>query len=738
MKKNQKKLTILSATIIAGLTFSTLTFADDTTPLIGKDLDQNRDLVTSVMHGRNYMVQVDQQGKIVQIIDTGANGDGSEVNINNNNTANRLSDTLTGQASMPVTYQGQHAIDFIGAELPKIALRYGLDPDKLKEMLVNDNTMHIDANKNIVYVDNNSNNTAADTTATGVNPPVPIASSPQLANTFKLHSKPGASKTIYLDFVGYTATGTAWSSTPIVAPAFDLSGNPAVFDNNEMSNIISIWNSVSEDYIPFDVDVTTEPPSADALIRTSASDTTFGTRLVITSSAKTLGCACGGISYVGVASLVNNTTLQPAWVFQDMLSNTAKYIAEAASHEAGHTFGLFHDGWQSGSTLDVYYYGYGSGETGWAPIMGAGYYQNVTQWSMGAYPDANNKQDDVATFAANGLPVRTDDVGDVIKTASSLTYTITGGKANVQTFGIISTPTDIDMYSFTTTGGTVTLSASPAATGPNLDTQLALYDATGKLLVSSSPANTLKSSVTTTLANGAYYLAISGSARPVNGSTDFGYPTYGSLGRSSITGSYAAAAATPPNAAISVSATTGAAAFTVYFDASQSIGNGNITGYLWNFGDGSATSNTAAPVHTYSTPGTYTATLMITNQYNVTNTTSIVITVTTPPTPTTHNANLTLTVNKTTTAYSLQASITIKDANGIVVPNAKVTGVWSGAFTGTANVSTNANGIATATSSTVPLTNAIRSGTFTITNVTANNYIYNPTLNVSSVATISW
>jgi hypothetical protein len=39
--------------------------------------------------------------------------------------------------------------------------------------------------------------------------------------------------------------------------------------------------------------------------------------------------------------------------------------------------------------------------------------------------------------------------------------------------------------------------------------------------------------------------------------------------------------------------------------------SGNITGWFWNFGDGS-TSSERNPVHTYTTPGTYTVSLTVT------------------------------------------------------------------------------------------------------------------------------
>ena len=46
---------------------------------------------------------------------------------------------------------------------------------------------------------------------------------------------------------------------------------------------------------------------------------------------------------------------------------------EAASHEAGHNLGLSHDG----TRKTGYYAGHGD----WAPIMGVGYYREVSQWS---------------------------------------------------------------------------------------------------------------------------------------------------------------------------------------------------------------------------------------------------------------------------------------------------------------------------------------------------------------------
>ncbi len=60
-------------------------------------------------------------------------------------------------------------------------------------------------------------------------------------------------------------------------------------------------------------------------------------------------------------------------VFSDNLYGVAKYISDVASHEAGHAFGLHHDG----TSTEEYYDGHGSGAVGWAPIMGEGYCKNL-------------------------------------------------------------------------------------------------------------------------------------------------------------------------------------------------------------------------------------------------------------------------------------------------------------------------------------------------------------------------
>ena len=93
------------------------------------------------------------------------------------------------------------------------------------------------------------------------------------AGEFGLHSNPGATKCIFLDFDGSTTTGTQWNigyGATIVTPAYDIDNNTSSFSSTELANIREIWERVSEDYLPFNVDVTTEDPGINALIKSNS------------------------------------------------------------------------------------------------------------------------------------------------------------------------------------------------------------------------------------------------------------------------------------------------------------------------------------------------------------------------------------------------------------------------------------------------------------------------------------
>ena len=117
-----------------------------------------------------------------------------------------------------------------------------------------------------------------------------------------MHSLPGANHTIYLDFTGHTTEGTTWNSaygiTTIVSPPYDIDGDTSTFNATEIERIQITWQTVSEDFRPFNIDVTTEDPGPAALSYQGGGDTQWGTRVVITDDTWA-NCSCGGHAYIG-------------------------------------------------------------------------------------------------------------------------------------------------------------------------------------------------------------------------------------------------------------------------------------------------------------------------------------------------------------------------------------------------------------------------------------------------------
>ena len=78
-----------------------------------------------------------------------------------------------------------------------------------------------------------------------------------LEDTFFLHSNPGATKVVYLDFDGHTIM---WRGKEFVYDGWDWDGDPEVYSDDELAIIQLAWKSMSEDFLPFDIDITTEEP----------------------------------------------------------------------------------------------------------------------------------------------------------------------------------------------------------------------------------------------------------------------------------------------------------------------------------------------------------------------------------------------------------------------------------------------------------------------------------------------
>ncbi|MDR1383866.1 MAG: hypothetical protein LBJ67_08495, partial [Planctomycetaceae bacterium] len=369
-----------------------------------------------------------------------------------------------------------------------------------------------------------------------------------LEETFLLHSNPDAHHVIYLDFNGHTTTGTEWNnsynySNPISTPAYSFEGDLSSFSNAEKERIQYIWQRVAEDFAPFNVDVTTEEPDISHLIKTSTTydaDGYWGIRVVIGGSSSWLRESAGGVAYLGSFNWNSNT---PVFVFPNNLNNgSEKAVAEAISHEVGHSLGLLHDG-QYGTE-------YYPGANGWAPIMGVGYDQPVVQWSRGEYPGATNSEDDLAIitgelindstsfYGGNGFSYREDDYGDTPETAGFLEV----NGVNFSASGIIEQNTDVDYFAFTLPQSNyVQFSIKSGTRDANLNVLAKIYNSADSdtPIAIGDPLDSLDAFVSTkNLAAGTYYLTIEGTSQP-NVFTD-----YASIGTYTITGNFSPVDAT--------------------------------------------------------------------------------------------------------------------------------------------------------------------------------------------------
>lgn len=335
----------------------------------------------------------------------------------------------------------------------------------------------------------------------------------------KLNSYPSATAVIFLDFDGHTVKNTSWNSSgPIQC-------GPSGLDN---AMITEIFNRVSEDYRPFNINITTDST------KFLAAPANRRMRVILTVTSSWYGNA-GGVAFTGSFTWGDDS---PCFVFTALLGYNLKFIGEAAAHEAGHTLGMYHQAYYDAncSKISDYYAGVGSGEIGWAPIMGVGYYKNFTLWNNGpnSWGCTNYQSDlDIITSATNGFGYRIDDHSNAFSNATLFTFISNQFDVN----GVIERNTDNDYFKFTMPyAGRFELDAVPynvgtGNSGSDLDLQITLYDESEAVLNIYNPGTLLSSIVDTALNAGIYYIKVEGRGNEYA-------PNYASLGSYSLVGKF--------------------------------------------------------------------------------------------------------------------------------------------------------------------------------------------------------
>lgn len=374
---------------------------------------------------------------------------------------------------------------------------------------------------------------------------VTLGATPSLARryptseTFRLHSRPGAARTIFIDADGATVSGTAWNAGTKAIPAgtwagYSADSDPGAFTEAEHAWVQEVWRQVAEAYAPFDVNVTTQDRGRDAIVRSSGSDQTYGSHVVLTGSSTPAQAICGGsclgVAYMGTFGLVDGGRHQPAWVF--LSSRTSPTIAaQAVSHEVGHNLKLNHDAVPGQS--------YYSGSDAWGPIMGSARSRAVSQWSRGEYANASNKEDDLGVIAGF-LPLRADDHGDTVATA---TRPVASAAYDVE--GVISTRNDVDVIRLEVgCATTLAVAASGMGTQTTLDLSLDLLDAGGASIARHAPlsgrssgrSTGMDAAITRAVGPGTYYARVDGDASQSGSiAQGTGWSDYASLGQFRLT-----------------------------------------------------------------------------------------------------------------------------------------------------------------------------------------------------------
>jgi hypothetical protein len=304
-----------------------------------------------------------------------------------------------------------------------------------------------------------------------------------------LNSNPTAPAKLYLDFNGDAAA--AWRGYNVTAtPAYDRDGDTSTFSDAEQANIQEIFARVAEKFSPFNVNVTTVDPGTYADKQAM--------KIVVGGDGRWFGPSWPGAGSLG--QFYSSTDPNVAYCFSTNMLGYPKPTAEQISTLAGRAFGL---GTQYAKINDFYVTNPGDSNSQKAPVMGSNSdYAGRGMWWQAYNPTFVAVQDDLAVISGtkSGFGFRPDDHGGSVTAATA----ITGTRA-----GIIEQTGDADYFSFSTSGGQVTINGAVANYGAMLDLKLQLLNASGQVVATADTA-TLGETLTANVAAGTYYVVASG------------------------------------------------------------------------------------------------------------------------------------------------------------------------------------------------------------------------------------
>jgi MYXO-CTERM domain-containing protein len=303
----------------------------------------------------------------------------------------------------------------------------------------------------------------------------------------KLQSRPDATKVWYIDI-----TDTMNGDTPK--------------DPQSKEDVFRTWAITAATMYPFNVNVTT-----DAEVYEKAGVENSGcTEMIQEGIGDRSGC---GLGTFGSRSCCQNHVYGNAY-------GTGRIV----NHEAGHGWGLRHDGGDDGGE---YFNGFDEFE--WTPLMGNvwpgdRWDEALFQFSKGQYESATNDEDDFEVINES-IDYVEDDI------PQTTTLTLDGATvARTSNWGQIHRNTDSDTWTFKVgSAGHATLKIDRLEDkgGGMLDVDATLVDSTGKELAHDNPKAARYANIDVALAPGDYKLVLKGGAE---GDLMEGFPNYSSVG----------------------------------------------------------------------------------------------------------------------------------------------------------------------------------------------------------------